>query len=51
MTEKEWDRMEKLVASVWDEHMTVTQPGSGKDVSKSRGQVLRELWQKVTGAT
>jgi murein DD-endopeptidase MepM/ murein hydrolase activator NlpD len=51
MTEDDWDRMERLVASVWDEHMTVTQPGSGKDVQKQRGQVLRELWQKVTGAT
>jgi murein DD-endopeptidase MepM/ murein hydrolase activator NlpD len=51
MTEEEWRRMENLVRLVWDEHMTVTQPGSGKDTTKSRQQVLRELWQKVTKAT
>lgn len=51
MTEDDWDRMQKLINSVWDEKMTVTQPGTGQDVSKTRGQVLRELWQKVTGAT
>lgn len=44
MTEDDWKRMEKLIASVWDENMTVTAPGTGQDQQKPRGQVLRELW-------
>ena len=51
MTEDDWDRMEKLIQSVWADQMTVTQPGSGEDTTKARQQVLRELWQKVTRAT
>jgi hypothetical protein len=52
MTEDDWTRMRALVrAEVWDHVMTVTQPGDGKDVQKKAGQVLRELWQKVTRAT
>jgi murein DD-endopeptidase MepM/ murein hydrolase activator NlpD len=51
MNQQDWDRMEKLIQSVWEDQMTVTQPGSGDDVKKSRQQVLRELWQKVTKAT
>lgn len=51
MNDGDWERMEDLIRSVWDEHMTVTQPGTGEDASKSRQQVLRELWQKVTRAT
>jgi hypothetical protein len=51
MNEQDWQRMESLVRSVWADQMTVTQPGSGQDVQKSRQQVLRELWQKVTKAT
>lgn len=51
MNEGDWDRMENLIRSVWDDKMTVTQPGDNQDVQKSRQQVLRELWQKVTRAT
>lgn len=51
MNEEDWQRMEKLVQSVWTDKMTVTQPGTGKDTQRSRQQVLRELWQKVTKAT
>jgi len=51
MNEDDWDRMEKLIRSVWDGKMTVTQPGTGEDTQKARQQVLRELWQKVTRAT
>jgi hypothetical protein len=51
MTEDEWGRMETLIGKVWAEQMTVTQPGTGQDTTKSRQQVLRELWQKVTKAT
>jgi hypothetical protein len=51
MTEDDWDRMESLIEKVWSDHMTVTQPGTGQDTQKSRQQVLRELWQKVTKAT
>jgi len=48
MTEDDWDRMEALIAKVWEDKMTVTQPGTGEDVAKARQQVLRETWQKVT---
>lgn len=51
MTEDDWDRMERLIQSVWEDKMTVTQPGTGDDTPKAREQVLRELWQKVTKAT
>jgi len=51
MTEDDWARMESLLAKVWTDKMTVTQPGTGQDTTKARQQVLRELWQKVTKAT
>ena len=51
MNDSDWIRMEELINQVWDEKMTVTQPGTGDDVQKARGQVLREVWQKVTKAT
>jgi len=55
MNEADWTRFESIVAAqvakVWSDHMTVTQPGTGKDTTKQRQQVLRELWQKVTKAT
>lgn len=51
MNEDDWARMEALVMSVWEDKMTVTQPGTGDDVKKSRQQVLREVWQKVTKST
>jgi hypothetical protein len=51
MNDDDWARMESLLAKVWSDKMTVTQPGDGKDVQKARQQVLRELWQKVTRAT
>lgn len=51
MNEDDWKRMEDLVEQVWSEKMTVTQPGTGQDTQKTRQQVLRELWQKVTKAT
>lgn len=51
MNQDDWERMEALIRSVWDEKMTVTQPGTGEDTTKPRQQVLRELWQKVTKAT
>lgn len=51
MNDQDWQRMENLIRSVWDDQMTVTQPGTGDDTAKSRQQVLRELWQKVTRAT
>jgi len=52
MNEQDWQRMEELIREVvWEESMTVTQPGNGQDVGKPRQQVLRELWQKVTRAT
>lgn len=51
MTEDDWARMERLIESVWADKMTVTQPGTGEDAQRSRQQVLRELWQKVTKAT
>src|SRR5262245_22704699 len=41
MNADDWDRMESLIRSVWDDKMTVTQPGSGQDTQKSRQQVLR----------
>lgn len=51
MNEKDWQRMEELIRGIWDDKMTVTQPGTGEDAQRSRQQVLRELWQKVTKAT
>jgi len=51
MNDNDWKRMEDLLSKVWSDKMTVTQPGNGQDVQKSRQQVLRELWQKVTRAT
>lgn len=55
MTEDDWKRLRTIVGDevdrVWSDHMTVTAPGSGKDQSKAREQILRELWQKVTKAT
>jgi hypothetical protein len=51
LNENDWQRMEDLIEQVWAEKMTVTQPGTGQDTEKSRQQVLRELWQKVTKAT
>lgn len=51
MNESDWDRMEALIRSVWEDKMTVTQPGTGDDTPKARQQVLREVWQKVTKAT
>lgn len=51
MNESDWQRMETLIEKVWSDKMTVTAPGSGQDTQKSRQQVLRELWQKVTKAT
>lgn len=48
MTEDDWNRLEKLVRRVvWQEHMEVTQQGSGEEVSKAREQVLRETYQTV----
>lgn len=55
MNDSDWKRFESIVAAqvakVWSDHMTVTAPGTGKDTTKQRQQVLRELWQKVTRAT
>jgi len=55
MSPDDWDKLRDIVhdevAAVWDDHMTVTAPGTGEDQSKARQQVLRELWQKVTKAT
>lgn len=52
MSEDDWTRLEDLVRHVvWGEQMTLTQPGTGQDTTKSRQQVLRELWQKVTRVT
>jgi len=51
MNEQDWERMEALVDKVWSGHMEVTQPGTGQNTSKTRQQILRELWQKVTKAT
>ena len=46
MTEDDWDRMENLIAKVWEEKMTVTRP-DGTEEQKRREQVLRETWQEV----
>lgn len=46
MTPDDWNRMEDLIAQVWDAKMLVTQP-SGDEVQKSREQVLRETYQTV----
>jgi murein DD-endopeptidase MepM/ murein hydrolase activator NlpD len=55
MNDADWNRLTGIVrdevAKGWSDHMDVTQPGSGQDTTKSRQQVLRELWQKVTKAT
>lgn len=55
MTPQDWDKLRNIVAQevakVWDEKLTVTQPGTGTDVDKAARQVLRELWQKVTKMT
>lgn len=55
MTPEDWSKLKGIVrdevAKGWSDHMTVTQPGDGKDTGKARQQVLRELWQKVTRAT
>jgi murein DD-endopeptidase MepM/ murein hydrolase activator NlpD len=55
MTPDDWTKLRGIVKDecerAWSTHMTVTQPGSGKDTTKQRQQVLRELWQKVTKAT
>lgn len=55
MNATDWKRLESIVAAQvakgWSDQMTVTAPGTGKDTTKPRQQVLRELWQKVTRAT
>ena len=55
MSESDWARLTQIVAAevakVWDQKLTVTQPGTGQDTQKKAGQVIRETWQKVTRAT
>jgi len=55
MNENDWQRLTQIVntavARVWSEKMTVTQPGSGEQLNKSREQVLRETYQGVKKVT
>lgn len=55
MNSDDWNKLRDIVhdevEAAWQEHMTLTQPGTGQDTAKARQQVLRELWQKVTKAT
>ena len=52
MKEEDFERIRRIVRQeTWEAPLEVTQPGTGDDVTKSTGQVLRELWQKVTKAT